>query len=62
LSEAELLAILLRTGTRKHGVLSFSKKILNSFKECPICDADVKALQTIEGLGVAKACEIVACF
>ncbi len=62
LSDAELLAILLRTGPAGTGVLELSKKILHQFKDSLLAKADLEELQSIHGLGSAKACEIVACF
>lgn len=62
LSEAELLAILLGTGTRSSSVIDISKKILRKFPEDDLAKAQVKDLIGTFGLGEAKACEIVACF
>lgn len=62
LSDAELLAILLRTGTKDMNVIKLSQKILHKFKEDGISEATVEELKKVHGLGVAKACEIVACF
>jgi DNA repair protein RadC len=62
LTNAELLAILLRTGTEEHNVLELSKKILRKYEGQAISTATVEQLQEIHGLGIAKACEIVACF
>ena len=62
LSDAELLAILLRTGTKELNVLKLSQKILQKFEKEKIVDLKVDDLKTIHGLGVAKACEIIACF
>ncbi|OIO30378.1 hypothetical protein AUJ77_03310 [Candidatus Nomurabacteria bacterium CG1_02_43_90] len=62
LGDAELLAILLRTGAKDLNVLKLSQKILNKFKDREIIGANIGELKTIHGLGPAKACEIVACF
>ncbi len=62
LSEAELLAILLRTGPKGTGVLDLSKKILKQFNDSKLANAGFKELKAIHGLGAAKACEIIACF
>ena len=62
LKDEELLAILLRTGLKGTNVVTLSKKILSTFREKGIGEATVAELKTIKGLGVAKACEIVACF
>ncbi len=62
LSDTELLAILLRTGTKELNVLKLSQKILKKFENEKFIDISIKELKTIHGLGTAKACEIVACF
>ncbi|MCF6276353.1 MAG: DNA repair protein RadC [Candidatus Magasanikbacteria bacterium] len=62
LKDEELLAILLRTGTKKMDVIKLAQKILRDFKDEKILDVTIVDLQKIHGLGLAKACEIVACF
>lgn len=62
LSNAELLAILLRTGTKDLNVIKLSQKTLRKFKKEKITEAVIDELQTVHGLGVAKSSEIVACF
>lgn len=62
LSDAELLAILLRTGTKELNVLKLSQKILQKFEKEKIVDLKIDELKAIHGLGSAKACEIIACF
>ena len=62
LSDAELLAILLRTGTKDLNVIKLSQKILQKFENQKIIDITIDELKTVHGLGTAKACEIIACF
>jgi DNA repair protein RadC len=62
LSNSELLAILLRTGSKGINVVELSNKILKKFSSKGISKANVKELKNTFGLGSAKACEIVACF
>jgi DNA repair protein RadC len=62
LTDAELLAILLRTGTKDLNVLKLSQKILQKFENEKFVDITIDELKTIHGLGTAKACEIIACF
>ncbi|MFH1402417.1 MAG: UPF0758 domain-containing protein, partial [Patescibacteria group bacterium] len=62
LSDAELLAILLRTGTKELNVIDLAKNILRKFKNEKISETNVAELEKIHGLGKAKACEIIACF
>lgn len=59
LSNSELLAILLSTGTKKHNVISLSKVILKKFKN-NLTEVSVIELSKISGLGPAKASKIVA--
>lgn len=61
LSDAQLLAILLRTGTKDCNVLELSKKILKKFPKEKLLTATVEQLQEIHGLGKVKALEIIAC-
>lgn len=62
LSDSELLAILLHTGTKELNVVELSKKILSGITKKGITEIDYQQLSKITGLGPAKACEIVACF
>lgn len=62
LTEAELLAILLRTGTKGKNVVELSKEIFRKFPGDQIADANFKELKNTFGLGAAKAAEIMACF
>lgn len=62
LSNAELLAILLRTGTKGLNVVELSKKILQKFPNEKFIQANFKELKNTFGLGSAKATEIIACF
>jgi len=62
LKDSELLAILLRTGTKDLDVMKLSQKILRDFAEEKILNVTIEDLQKIHGLGLAKSCEIVACF
>lgn len=62
LSDSELLAILLRTGSEGINVVELSSKILRKFSGAGLAKASVKELKNTFGLGSAKACEIVACY
>jgi DNA repair protein RadC len=59
LSDLELLAVLLGSGIRGQGVLRLAERILRRFSG-RLDRADVGTLQTIRGLGQAKACQIAA--
>jgi len=59
LSDAELLAVLLGSGTKRSSVLDLSVKILKSL-DGSLATADAQALLELDGVGRAKACQIVA--
>lgn len=61
LSNAELLAILLRTGTRKESAISLAHRLLIQEQGLRfLADSDVKQLSAISGIGQAKAAQIKA--
>ncbi|MFS0669428.1 DNA repair protein RadC [Peribacillus frigoritolerans] len=61
LSNQELLALLLRTGSREESVLQLSGRLINSFKGLrPLKEASVEELTVIKGIGEAKAIQILA--
>ncbi len=61
LSEAELLAIILRTGAAGVSVLELAEKMLDFFGGLSgVLNATLEELQSIEGIGLAKACQIRA--
>ncbi len=59
LSDAELIAVLLGSGTTRSGVLDMAVKILHAV-ENDLSKADTNALLNVRGVGKAKACQIVA--
>lgn len=61
LSDAELLAILLRTGTKGLNVIELAKKILRKFPQEKLIEAGFAELKKTFGLGSVKAGEIIAC-
>lgn len=63
LSNQELLAIILRTGTRKESVLQLSQRILSEFQGFRmLMDATLEELTKIKGVGEAKAIQLLAAF
>ncbi|WP_372464753.1 UPF0758 domain-containing protein, partial [Peribacillus frigoritolerans] len=61
LSNQELLALLLRTGSREESVLQLSRRLINSFKGLRLLkEASVEELTVIKGIGEAKAIQILA--
>lgn len=62
LSDPELLAVILKTGTKKEDVLEVSHKLVNKYELSKLSECSLSELQEIEGIGFAKACEINALF
>jgi len=64
LSDAELMAVLLRTGTRGKPVLQMSMELLEAFKGSllSLSMASVKELCCVPGMGETKALELCAAF
>lgn len=61
LSTAELLAILLRTGTANESVLGVAERVLARFRTVrELCGADLAELSRVHGIGPVKAIEIRA--
>jgi DNA repair protein RadC len=61
LSNQELLAILLRTGTRSESVLQLSNRLLTSFDGLTLLkDATLEEITKTKGIGLAKAVQIMA--
>jgi len=59
LSDPELLAVLLGSGTKDTGVLDLSLKILREL-DGRLAQADPRRLLAIRGVGKAKACQVLA--
>ena len=60
LKDKELLAILLRTGTKGNNVFQVASTILNH--DTNVEDMSIAELSSIKGVGTAKACIIAAAF
>ncbi len=62
LSTAELIALVIRTGTSSKSAVQLAEDVLSySNREIgPLLDADVRELTQLDGIGVSKACSIVA--
>ncbi len=61
LADAELLALLLRTGMKGLGVLQLAEKVLSDLGGLPgLLQADTSRLGRIKGLGPAKRSELIA--
>jgi DNA repair protein RadC len=62
LSESELLAIILRSGTRGENVIEMSNRIIAKHGLSKLSELSMKELQEIKGIGPAKAAQILAMF
>lgn len=61
LRDAELIAILFRTGTREHGALALAEQMIVHFGSLrAIAQATPQELTAVKGLGMAKATELKA--
>ncbi len=62
LSNAELLAILIRTGTKKQNAVDLARSLLDNVQGNlnKLAQLDVESLKNIKGLGEAKAVTIIA--
>ncbi|MBC7328506.1 DNA repair protein RadC [bacterium] len=61
LSTVELLAIIIRTGTKKESAISLAERLLSAFKGLKgLYGASLEQIAQIEGLGMVKAVEIKA--
>jgi len=62
LSDAELLAIILRTGNKKENVIDLCRRLLNNYNLKLLLQISLNELKKIEGIKEAKACQLVALF
>ena len=62
LSNAELLGIVLRTGSREENVVSLCNRILSEYSIKQLSLANVSRLTQVHGVGKAKATQIAAVF
>ncbi|MBI4440836.1 DNA repair protein RadC [Candidatus Woesearchaeota archaeon] len=60
LSDAELLAIVMQKGTRKENVLDMANRLLSSYPPAKLAHLSIKELQSIDGIGPAKAMQLKA--
>ena len=62
LSDAELLAIILKTGNKTENVIDMSNRLLSKYSFDKLSMCSLTELQEINGIGSAKACQIIALF
>ena len=60
LSDAELIAIILKSGTKKENVLEISHKLLAKYGTQGLIHCSVQELAEEYGVGKAKSCQLVA--
>jgi DNA repair protein RadC len=60
LSDAELFAIILRTGTINENVVEMSNRLIKEYSLEKLFDCSLKELQSIKGIGPSKAMQILA--
>ncbi len=60
LSDAELFAIILRTGTPGENVVDMSNRLISEHKLDKLFECSLKELQEIKGIGPSKAMQILA--
>ncbi|QCR33031.1 DNA repair protein RadC [Lysinibacillus sp. SGAir0095] len=61
LSNQELIAILLRTGTKQESVLTLANRVLNYFEKLhELKHATIEEIMSIKGIGEAKAVQLLA--
>jgi len=62
LSDAELLAVILQKGTLNENVIDMSNKIISKFGLEKLSGLSLKELESVKGVGEAKAMQIKAVF
>lgn len=60
LSDSELLAIILKTGTKNENVVELSKKVISKFGIKNLFNLSIEELEEIKGIGKIKATQILA--
>jgi len=60
LSDAELFAILLRTGSKGENVIDMSNRLINEYGLDKLFQCSLKELQKIKGMGPSKAMQLLA--
>ena len=60
LSDAELFAIILRTGSPNENVIDMSNRLIKEYELKKLFDCSLKELQEIKGIGPSKAMQILA--
>jgi len=61
LTDSELLAILISTGTREESAIELAQKISSKSSFLDLSSKSIKELGEFKGIGESKACKILAC-
>src|SRR5690606_38657664 len=62
LASTEVLALILGRGVKDEPVMQMAQRLLGKFGSLSgIAEASIADLQSIKGMGVAKACQLQAC-
>jgi DNA repair protein RadC len=62
LSDSELLAIILRTGTTQENVINLCQRVLSQYNLKQLSQTNLTQLMEIHGIKESKAAQIAACF
>ena len=62
LSDAELLAIILKTGHRSENVIDMSNRLISKYGIDKLSSCSLNEIKKIKGIGPAKACQIMSVF
>ena len=62
LSDAELLAILIQSGCKGDSAIDLSNRLISTFGMDKLNSTSLKQLMDIKGIGIAKACKLIAAF
>jgi DNA repair protein RadC len=62
LSDAELLALILKTGNREENVIDMSNRLISKYDITKLSKCSLKELQEVKGIGRVKASQILALF
>jgi DNA repair protein RadC len=63
LSLQELLSLIFGRGVKGESVVNISQKLITTFGSLDqLSEASIEELKTIRGLGLARACQLKACF
>lgn len=62
LSNAELLSIIIRTGSAAENAVNLSQRVLSQYDLKQLSAIDSRLLMNIHGIKSTKACQIAACF